>query len=41
VEQNHGKLIYPEWSNASDYVRTAESFGTVGLHSAELGEPRS
>jgi len=37
VEQNHGKLLYPEWSNASDYVRTPESFGTVELHSEELG----
>ena len=37
MEQNHGKLLYPEWSNASDYVRTPESFGTVELHSEELG----
>ena len=37
VEANHGKLLYPEWSNASDYVETAESFDTVALHSTELG----
>ena len=37
VEQNHGKLLYPEWCNASDYVATAESFGAVPLHSADLG----
>ena len=36
VERNHGVLLYPEWSNASDYVDTPESFGTVVLHSREL-----
>jgi hypothetical protein len=29
VERNHDVLLYPEWSNASDYKETAESFGTV------------
>ena len=36
VERNHGVLLYPEWSNASDYVDTPERFGTVVLHSREL-----
>jgi hypothetical protein len=38
VEKNHGVLLYPDWSNASDYKETAESFGTVALHSRELHE---
>ena len=33
VEKNHGILLYPDWSNASDYKDTSESFGTVALHS--------
>jgi hypothetical protein len=33
VEKKHGVLLYPDWSNASDYKETAESFGTVALHS--------
>ena len=38
VEANHGgTLLYPEWSNASDFAKTPESFGTVPLHSEELG----
>jgi alpha-ketoglutarate-dependent taurine dioxygenase len=36
VKRNHRFLLYPDWSNASDYKETAESFGTVALHSAEL-----
>ena len=31
VERNHGVLLYPEWSNASDYLSTSEAFGTVPL----------
>jgi hypothetical protein len=38
VEKNHGILLYPDWSNASDYKETAESFDTVALHSQELHE---
>jgi hypothetical protein len=36
VERNHGILIYPNWSNASDYEPTGELFGTVPVHSAQL-----
>ena len=36
VEKNHHVLLYANWSNASDYKDTAESFGTVALHSTEL-----
>ena len=38
VKRNHDVLLYPDWSNASDYKETAESFGTVALHSRELHE---
>ena len=37
MEQNHGTLAYPHWSNESDYARTAEKFGTVPLHTEQLG----
>jgi len=37
VERNHGVLLYPDWSNTSDYQTTPESFGTVSLHSPALG----
>jgi hypothetical protein len=37
VLANHNVLAYPGWTNASDFVDTPESFGTVPLHSAELG----
>jgi hypothetical protein len=38
VEANHhGMLLHPDWSNASDFQKTRERFGTVALHSAELG----
>ena len=30
-------LLHPDWSNASDFQKTRERFGTVALHSAELG----
>ena len=31
-------LLYPDWSNASDYETTRERFGTVAIHSQELAE---
>jgi hypothetical protein len=37
-EKNHGIALFVGWINASDYVKTRESFGTVPLHSAALGE---
>jgi hypothetical protein len=36
VERNHGVLLYPDWSNASDYAAAPKLFGTVPIHSAEL-----
>ena len=33
VEENHGTLLYPNWTNTADYADTTESFGTVRLHS--------
>ena len=36
VERNHGVLLFPEWSNASDFRTTPERFGTVALHSEDL-----
>ena len=36
VEMNHGVLLYPYWSNASDLKQTDESLGTVCLHNDEL-----
>ena len=38
VEANHGALLYPGWSNTSSYKPTKEGFGTVPLHSQELGK---
>ncbi len=38
VERNHGVLLYPDWSNASDYKATREHFGTVAIHSQELAD---
>jgi hypothetical protein len=38
VERNHGVLLYPDWSNASDYETTRERFGTVAIHSQELAD---
>ena len=38
VERNHGVLIFPDWSNTSDYISTLEHFGTVALHSVELAD---
>lgn len=31
-------LLYPDWSNASDWKQTKESLGTVALHNDELAE---
>ena len=36
VEENHGILLYPGWTNASDYEDTEETFGTVALHGPDL-----
>ena len=38
VEENHNVLIYPSWPNTADYADTSETFGTVPIHSPELGE---
>jgi hypothetical protein len=38
VEHNHGVLLYPDRSNASDYATTRERFGTVAIHSHELAD---
>ncbi|KAJ1624459.1 hypothetical protein T492DRAFT_881800 [Pavlovales sp. CCMP2436] len=37
VSLNWSVLLFPEWSNTSDYAPTDETFDTVPLHSAELG----
>ena len=36
VEKNHGRLLFPDWVNASDHRDTDESFVTVAIHSEEL-----
>jgi hypothetical protein len=36
VEFNHNVLLHPAWPNTADYAATAESFGTVRIHSPEL-----
>ena len=38
VERNHGVDLFPGWSNTTDYAPTPETFGTVPLHSSDLGE---
>ena len=38
VELNHGIVLYPDWSNSSDFIDTPEQFGTVPLHSATLDD---
>jgi hypothetical protein len=35
--KNRNVDIYPGWSNTSAYKPTAEHFGTVAIHSPELG----
>ena len=36
MQRNHRVLLYPDWSNASNFIETQEKFGTVPLHSPEL-----
>ncbi|KAL7508031.1 hypothetical protein ACHAXN_007607 [Cyclotella atomus] len=36
VYKNHGKLLYPNWTNASDYRASDESFDTSVIHSQQL-----
>ena len=36
VLRNHGRVLYPNWSNASEYKETSESFDTVAIHNSEL-----
>lgn len=36
VMNNHGTLLYPGWTNASDFKDTNERFGTVALHDETL-----
>jgi hypothetical protein len=36
VYQNRGFLLFPHWSNSSDYVTTEESFDVVALQSKEV-----
>ncbi len=38
VEHNHGVLLYPDWSNTSNYATTREKFGTVAIHSPQLAK---
>ena len=37
VEKNHNVLLYPWWSNTSNFATTKESFCTVPMHSKKLG----
>ena len=34
--ENRGRVLYPNWSNASEYKETDESFDTVAIHRSEL-----
>ena len=36
VLDNRNRVLYPSWSNASEYRETSESFGTVAVHNSEL-----
>ena len=38
VQRNHSVLLYPHWSNSSDYRQTPESLGTVALHDKTLAD---
>lgn len=38
VMKNRGVLLYPAWSNSSDYADTPERFGVIPIHSAVLHE---
>ncbi|GFH52681.1 hypothetical protein CTEN210_09158 [Chaetoceros tenuissimus] len=37
-ERNYGHLLYPGWSNSSDYIQTPESMGTVAVHYQHLAD---
>ena len=32
------RILYPNWSNASEFKETSESFDTVAIHNMELHE---
>jgi hypothetical protein len=34
--KNYGRLLYPDWSDASDYNQTNEIFTTVTVHVQKL-----
>ena len=34
--KNHSTVLYPFWSNASEYKETSENFDTIALQSTEL-----
>jgi hypothetical protein len=36
ILKNRGYVLYPNWSNASEYKETDESFDTIAIHSVEL-----
>ena len=36
VLQNHGVVLFKDWSNASDYLETNERFDTVAIHNSDL-----
>ena len=36
--KNHNRVLYENWSNASDFKETSESFDTVAIHDAALHE---
>jgi hypothetical protein len=38
VLSNRRRILFPNWSNASEYKETDESFDIVAIHSAELHE---
>lgn len=38
VLENRGRVLYPNWSNASEFKETCESFDTVAIHNTELHE---
>jgi len=38
VLQNHGVLMFPDWSNTSEFKDTAERFGTIPIHTKDLGD---
>eukprot|EP00956_Cyclotella_meneghiniana_P034536 scaffold105890_cov72-Cyclotella_meneghiniana.AAC.1 len=38
VLENRGRVLYPNWSNASEFKETSESFDTVAIHNTSLHE---